>query len=85
MESSVGPDSVNGEGRKRRKRKVIKKIIKRRMEDGSFVPVEVVKTVIDRDGSRSITRHNPTNSKSLMSVHGTANSTHEDNEEISDI
>ena len=29
------------------------------MEDGTFVPMEITKTVIERDGSRSITRSVP--------------------------
>ena len=51
--------SVDGMGRKRSKRKVIRRIIRKRTSDGSFVPVEVTKTVIDRDGSKSITRLDP--------------------------
>ena len=29
------------------------------MEDGTFVPMEITKTVIERDGSRSVTRSVP--------------------------
>ena len=29
------------------------------MDDGTFVPMEITKTVIERDGSRSITRSVP--------------------------
>ena len=46
-------------GRKRSKRKVIRRIIRKRTSDGKFIPVEVTKTVIDRDGSKSITRLDP--------------------------
>ena len=45
--------------RKRSRRKVIRKIIKKRAIDGTFIPVEVTRTVIDRDGSKSITREDP--------------------------
>lgn len=51
--------SSEAAGRPRRKRRIIKKIVKRKMEDGTFVPMEVTKTVIERDGSRSITRSIP--------------------------
>ena len=44
---------------RRSKRKIIRRIVKKRTSDGNFVPVEVTKTVIDRDGSKSITRENP--------------------------
>ena len=43
------------------------------MEDGSFAPVEQIKTVIERDGSKSVTRESyPPRSKSVVSNHGTA-------------
>ena len=44
---------------RRSKRKIIRRIVKKRTSDGNFVPVEVTKTVIDKDGSKSITRENP--------------------------
>ena len=44
---------------KSNKRKVIRRIIRKRISDGSFIPVEVTKTVIERDGSKSITRIDP--------------------------
>ena len=51
--------SQGAAGGPRRKRRIIKKIVKRKMEDGTFVPMEITKTIIERDGSRSITRTNP--------------------------
>lgn len=44
---------------KRNRKKIIRKIIKKRTQDGSFIPVEVTKVVIGRDGSKSITREDP--------------------------
>lgn len=39
-----------------RSRKVIKKILKRKLPDGTWVPIEITRTVIERDGNKSVTR-----------------------------
>ena len=41
------------------RRKIIKRIVKKRNSDGSFIPVEVIKTTIERDGSKSVERLDP--------------------------
>ena len=51
--------NVPGERSKSRKRKVIRRIVKKKMDDGTFVPIEITKTVISRDGSRSVMREIP--------------------------
>ena len=63
---------------KRSKRKIIRRIVKKRTHDGNFVPVEVTKTVIDKDGSRSITRENPEKYAAKMHRH---NSEHHDSDD----
>jgi len=44
------------ENRVKRSRKIIRKIITKKLKDGTIVPVEVTKTVIEKDGSRSVSR-----------------------------
>lgn len=52
--------AVGDEGRSgSRRRKTIKKIVKKRMEDGTLVPIEITKTIIAADGSRSVIRQIP--------------------------
>ena len=53
------PNHDSNAPQSRGKKKIIRKIIRKRTQDGSFVPIEATKTVIDRDGSRSITRLDP--------------------------
>jgi len=59
-------------GRKRSKKRIIRKIVRKRTSDGQFVPVEVVKTVIGRDGSRSVTREDPNKYASKVSLRFTS-------------
>lgn len=40
----------------KRKRRIIKRIVKKRAADGSYVPIEITRTIVERDGSKSITR-----------------------------
>ena len=37
-------------------RKVITKILTKKLKDGSFIPMEITRTVIHRDGSRETTK-----------------------------
>ena len=37
-------------------RKIIKRIRSKRLKDGTVIPIEVTKTVIERDGSKNTTK-----------------------------
>lgn len=53
-------ESKDSSLQKRGRRKVVRRvIIRKRTSDGHLVPVEATKTVIERDGSKSITRLDP--------------------------
>lgn len=57
------------EGRsKSRRRKTIKRVVKKRMEDGTLVPIEITKTIIAADGSRSVIREVPEYVKNAKAV-----------------
>ncbi len=47
----VGEDE---EKQRSRSRKIIKKVLKRKNADGEWVPTEITKTVIEKDGSRKV-------------------------------
>lgn len=70
-QAHVNRDYVSQQPREktRSKKKVIRKIVRKRTQDGRERVVEVTKTVIQRDGSKSITRLDPQKYESKNTFH----------------
>ena len=69
---------------KSRRRKTIKRVVKKRMEDGTLVPIEITKTIIAADGSRSVTREVPEYVKNARAVGNRALSALENKDHITE-